>query len=340
MNHCADSIPSPLCLTASQARAIVQRIGYSGPVDVTEVTRNNHVWRIRCGDKVYFLKTFTKDWYGADVSQTAYCVEHEQGAYNCLKAHGVPTVEVVLACPDCDNPLSRPFIVTEKLQGDPLMTLLAKADTQQFQALLEATGDYLRQMHTITFAYPGYIVGSGPTAPPDQDQWQHTCWTSQQTQTDALVILKQDRHRLSPELADQLHGLFSTMEEVLAPEFQPPRFVQTNCHSHHYFLFQTAGEWQVSGSIDMEVASAGGCIFDLVAFGIEMAAFHPATTHWWEPFFGGYGNEPDFNLFRLQMLGFGEASFKCFGGERWSGSRQQILARLMAAKTWNELFTP
>jgi hypothetical protein len=62
------------------------------------------------------------------------------------------------------------------------------------------------------------------------------------------------------------------------------------------------------------------------------------TTRWWEPFFAGYGTVPDFELFRLHMLTFGEPSYKCFGPDRWPGTRQEILARVLAADRWEALF--
>jgi hypothetical protein len=152
-------------------------------VRVNQVTRHNHVWRIRhrLQDKetTYYLKCYTKDWYGDDVPRTEYCVRHERDTYMLLARHGLPTVEV---------------------------------------------------------------------------------------------------------------------------------------------------------------ASAGDAIFDLVAFALEMAAFHPISTRWWEPFFAGYSTEPDFELFRLHMLTFGEESFKCFGAGRWPGTRQEILSRLLAAEKWEALF--
>jgi hypothetical protein len=152
-------------------------------------------------------------------------------------------------------------------------------------------------------------------------------------------MLERDRALLSPEVANELAAIFATLEEQLAVAYQPLRFVQTNMHSHQFYLVpQQENGWKVTGVLDMEVASAGDSTFDLVACALEMAAFYPASTRWWEFFFGGYGTEPDFELFRLHMLTFGEESFKCFGPERWSGTRQEVLARLLAAEKWETLF--
>jgi aminoglycoside phosphotransferase len=310
----------------------------SAGVEVSEITQHNHVWQFSDGQDIYFLKTFTKSWYGDDVARTAFCVRHEHDSYACLAAHGLPTPEVILAKSDMDNPLGRPFIVTRKLEGESLMTHLKTADARQFQPLLEKTGDYMRRMHAISFAFPGYITGEGPTAPPDENGWQHPCWSAKKTQQEALAALEADRPRLSVEIVAQLDELFSTMPEALAEVFQPPHFVQANCHAHQFYLSQAVDGWQVSGCIDMEVASTGCYLYDLVAFAIEMAAFFPATTNWWQPFFQGYGREPDFGLFKLIMLGLPEICFKIYGETRWPGTRQQILSRLLEALNWQELF--
>jgi aminoglycoside phosphotransferase len=302
LNHGGTPVPQILSLSQQQANRIARLMGIRPDVHITEITQHNHVWQLQGGQDTVFLKTFTKSWYGDDVAGTAYCVQHEHDAYACLAAHGLPTPEVLLTWFDCDNPLGRPFIVTRKLNGDSLMTLLQTADARLFQTLLERTGDYLRRMHAIHFAFPGNIIGDGPTAPPDENGWQHPSWSARKTQQEALAALEADRPHLPVDLYRHLDKLFSTMQDALAPSFQPPRFVQVNCHANQFFLGQAVDSWQVSGCIDMEVASAGCCYYDLVGFGIQMAAFFPSTTQWWEPFFRGYGHEPDFGLFKLIML--------------------------------------
>jgi len=219
------------------------------------------------------------------------------------------------------------------------MTYLETADPHQFQTLLEKTGDYMGRMHAIRFTFPGYIIDDGPLAPPDENGWQHPSWSAQKTQHMALSSLEADQEKLPSEMAAHLNTLFLSMSETLAETFQPPHFVQVNCHSHQYYLSQVAEGWEVSGCLDMEVASAGCYLYDLVGFCIEMAAFFPAITRWWQPFFQGYGREPDFSLFKLLMLGLPELSFKIYGETRWTGTREEILSRLLAASNWHDLFT-
>jgi aminoglycoside phosphotransferase len=325
-------------LSNQQAIAILHQIGQQGPVHVTEVTRHNHVWRLQSNGATFYLKCYTKDWYGGNVPMTEFNVRHERDAYAILARHGLPTVEVALARPDCDNPLGRPFLLTRALPGLSLNQLLAQAEKRDYARLLEQAGAYLRRMHNITFAYPGYLTGNGPVAAPAADQWQHPAWSAEVCQRNALAMLERDRPRLSVGLAERLHTLFASLHEVLAPAYQPLRFVQTNMHSHQFYLERAGADWRVTGVLDMEVASAGSSYFDLVAFALEMAAFHPVSTRWWEPFWGGYGGEPDFELFRAHMLAFGEESFKCFGPERWPGARQEIIGRLFSAEKWEALF--
>lgn len=326
-------------LLERQLQDILRLAGLAGPARATLIKRHNHLFRIECRGDAFFLKTYTKDWYGGDVPRTAGCVIHEASAWACLAAHELAVPEVVLARPDCDNPLGRPFIMTRQLRGEPLTELLAKADRCAFGTLLETAGDYLRRMHTITFQYPGYIMApAGPSGPPDPNSWQHAIWSAEQTQKAALITLQQNRPRLPPTLATRLEALFSTMETALASAFQPPRFCHGDCHAQQFFLYPTAGGWEVSGVVDMEVASAGDCVNDLLKFCLEMTATFPVTTRWWEPLFAGYGHEPDFALFRLRLLGYHEANFKAYGAEKWPATREETLKHLLEAENWEQLF--
>src|SRR4051794_32782867 len=104
-------------LSQQQALEIVRLIGIGGAVAVTPIKRHNHVYRMECEGTAFFLKTYTKDWYGGDIPATGGCVEHEACAWSILAAHGLETPEVALARSDCANSLGRPFIVTRELCG-------------------------------------------------------------------------------------------------------------------------------------------------------------------------------------------------------------------------------
>jgi aminoglycoside phosphotransferase len=317
---------------------LLQLAGIAGPARATLIQRHNHVYRVTVGREVFFLKTFTKDWYGDDVPGTGYCVAHEADAWAVLARHGLAVPEVLLACRDTTNPLGRPCLLTRALPGTSLTTLLVQANEATFRRLLETTGAYLHRIHAITFAYPGYIVGDGPSAPPDAGAWQHPIWSAAATQRAALAMLERDRARLSPTLTAALARLFAGMDTALAAAFTPPRFAHGDCHAGGFFLAPAAGGWAVTGVVDMEVASAGDAGADLLKLALELAARFPAQTHWWEPLFAGYGQEPDFAGFQLRLLGRDETEFRAHGPDAWPGSRAAVLRSILAARDWRELF--
>jgi Ser/Thr protein kinase RdoA (MazF antagonist) len=329
----------PLTLSRQQALEILRLADLPGEVTVRPIKEHNHLWRLEQPAGSVFLKSYTKDWYGDDVSRTAGCVDHEQAAYAILAAHGIPGPEVALACRDMSNPLGRPFILLRELAGTSLVPLLHQSEGREFQNLLEAAGGFLRRVHDITFRFPGYLMDvEGPAAPPDDLAWQHPIWTARQAQKSALAELAADRHRLSPALVGRLEHTFSTPAEDLAPAYQPPRFVHGDCHVGQFFLSDSSGHWQVNGFVDLEVASAGATEFDLLKFALEMMAEFSVQTRWWEPFFAGYGREPDLDRLRLVLLSASEASFKAYGAEKWPASREQTLKHVLEARDWPELF--
>lgn len=325
----------PITFSWQQTCDLVQMIGATDAVKVTAVSEYNHVWRLDCEQNRYFLKIFTKDWYSDDTDE--YPVEHEQGAYACLAAHDVPSARVALARLDCDNPLMRPFIITEQVPGQVLMALLENTEQGNRDALLSATGSYLRRIHDITFAYPGFVDSiAGPSSPLDDNGYQHDVWTATQKQKNTLAQLAQEKALLPPRLFNELSSKFSRLAETLSPLYQPPRFVLTNAQIDHIFLVDAGGNWQVTGCIDMEAASAGNSDHDLVYLAIQLAPICANTSDWWEPFFAGYGAEPDFALFQLQMLACADHNFRF--GRGWSGTRGEILERIASAAAWRELF--
>jgi hypothetical protein len=71
----------------------------------------------------------------------------------------------------------------------------------------------------------------------------------------------------------------------------------------------------------------------LIKFAIEMSGLG-AYARWWEPFFDGYGRAPDFELFRLRLLGAAGREFL----DSWAGTREQILTHILNAQSWEDLF--
>lgn len=311
-------------LSSQQAQDILALAHIKQSVSVKLLKKHNHVFELKAGDEVFYVKTYTKDWY-RDLDEGA--VRHEAAGYAALSSRGIPAVPVLLVRADCDNPLRRPFLLTKQLRGRPLTELLRESKPDDFKALLRATGSCLRRYHDIVFRFPGYIGHpDGPQEPPAKDGWLHFYCSAERMQNECLAWLEVARPKLSPALADQLREILSTMKVALAPAFSPPRFIQGDCHAHQFFLFQEHGGWHVSGSIDMEVASAGAPLCDLLKFNHEMMEEFSAKTRWWEPLFEGYGGEPDFAQFRLMLLGDP------------SGPREQSSIRILAATNWEQLF--
>ncbi len=308
---------------------------------VQQVKTQNDVYRIECGADIFYLKTYTKDWYGDNVADTGYHVNHEETAWSILLTEGLLAPEVVYQSTTCDNPLNRPFLMTRELPGKPLTELLNNASKGQFAALLQTVGSYLRRMHNITFSYPGYLdTKKGPTASPSPSVWQHRCWSAEQRQRDALTNLASDETYLSIITIEQMRERLSVMSERLAPAYQPPRYIHGDCHAHQFFLEQCNGKWQVTGVLDMEVSSAGDSGEDILKLCIELAQRFSYQTRWWISLFEGYGGEPNFDLFRLRLLGVASSEF--WRPNRWGsqGTRETVLRHFMKAEDWWTLFSP
>lgn len=318
-------------LPPDQIREIIQPSCLDADPIVTLVKRSNDVYRITCGGETFFLKTYTKDWYGDDIAGTAFCVDHEAAAWAVLRHQGLSAPEVVTADTTCDNPLGRPLIVTRALAGTSLTALLQQADQSLFHAVLESIGWYMRAMHNITFDYPGYITSAGINAPPDPEAWQHSIWTAARFKKDMLAVWEHACAELSDELSRRMEAFFSDHEAALDQAFQVPRFTHGDCHAHQFFV-DKAG--LVSGVVDMEVASAGNPTADLFKFSLEMAAKFPAGFRWWQAFFQGYG-EPSFDQLRLWMIANHHLNFQVVG---WQGSYTQIIQHVLDAPNWRELF--
>ncbi len=329
----------PNDLSLSQTTALLTFAGIAGPGQARLLKRHNHVWQLTTASDVFFVKVYTKAWYGGDVAATAGCVEHEVAAWRVLRDHGIATPEVVAEARTRDNPLGRPFLMTRRLRGTALTPLLQGADAAHFATLLETTGAYLQRVHAIAFERPGYLMDDGPSLPVEPAAWQHWLWSARLTQRDAWANLQADHARLSRATYDALAARFTTMATALASAWQPPRFTHGDCHAAQFFLYDERDRWHVAGCVDLEVASAGDCTGDLLKFAIELMVHFAPATRWWEPFFTGYGSAPDFELFRLRLLGVHETNFTAHGVQRWRSTREQAQRRLLAARDWAELFT-
>jgi aminoglycoside phosphotransferase (APT) family kinase protein len=325
-------------LERGQATALLRSIGVDDPVAVRVVHEFNHVYQLQAGRGVFYLKTHTKTWYRGNPEAPVNCVRHERCAWDILARHGVPAPDVVLAETDSDNEFGRPFIITRALTGAPLTALLGHATEAEQHQLLVATGDYLRHMHAITFAHAGYLMRiDGPATPPTGHDWQHRGWTPRARQRNALALLASRGSELTPALGDRLHELFASMAERLEAHSAPPRFVHGDCHAHQLFVDAGGASPEVSGTVDMEVASAGDPIEDVLKFSLELAPILPTRTRWGQALFEGYGQEPDYGLFQLRMLGCSSEEFACVrpaAARPWA----EVVRHVLAANTWQGLF--
>lgn len=109
------------------------------------IKRGNDVFRLISGTESFFLKVYTKDWYGPDPASTGFHVNHEGIAWAILAQNGLAVPIVAHAAPDCENPISRPFLLTRELEGRPLTDWLMDVDQETQFTLLSTVGAYLRQ---------------------------------------------------------------------------------------------------------------------------------------------------------------------------------------------------
>ncbi len=327
-------------ISDEQLRTCVHWLKLSCQPRLTHIKKQNDVYRIDCDSDVFFLKTYTKDWYGSDIARTGLNAHHEATAWTILAQHGLAAAEVVYVATSCDTPLARPFILTRQLGGTPFTTLLT-SNHHQRHTLLSTVGSYLQQMHRITFTFPGYLTTlSGPTTPLDPQQWQHRCWSARHRQEGTLAYLVQQQEHLSLATFREVFAACSQMADRLAGAYQPPRFTHGDCHAHQFFLAESDRAWHVTGVVDMEVTSAGDCGEDLLKLSIELAQSLAYTTRWWEALFEGYGLIPDFELFRLRLLSATEPEFGTCG--RWIGTAtwEAMLRHFLHATDWDTLFAP
>lgn len=151
-------------------------------------------------------------------------------------------------------------------------------------------------------------------------------------QAHALADLDRARSQLDHQTIEALEARFSSLAETIRPDFLRPRFVIGGFHPNHPFLSLLEREWSVCGCIDLEVASGGRPLVDLVTFAVGMMFRSDPAIPWWEPLFEGYGLEPSFEAVRTELLSSGAY---LFGSSADLGA---IYRALLRARSWHELF--
>ncbi|GAB3417237.1 hypothetical protein GCM10027569_41140 [Flindersiella endophytica] len=230
-------------------------------------------------------------------------------------------------------------MLTRELEGEALTDLIPRLPAAEAAAALRAAGDYLGRMHTLTFDHPGYLLDGPPAGPPDPDRWQHGIWRLERLLNQAFSLWAEDSKLVDPATMDVVSGLLVDQLPALRAAYQPPRFAHGDCHASQFFLACKENHWRVTGVVDLEVASAGSPLEDLLAFTIELAGRLGARPlRWWEPFFEGYARPVDFDLLRFRLLGVHHVNYTCHGENSWPGTRADIVRHLTSARTWTELF--
>ncbi|MEO7803899.1 MAG: aminoglycoside phosphotransferase family protein [Actinomycetota bacterium] len=332
-------MPKDLQISEHQLGALLIHAGLPASFTSEQLSQHNHLWSIRTEDGDFFLKAHTRDWYDWNPMRAAsLAVSQETSAYQILGEAGLSTPEIVVSDLTSSNPIGWPCLLLSALDGRPLTDQLADAEPSDFDEILEATGSYLRRMHSIEFEHGGYLITGPPDAPPDPDGWQHWIWTVKEFRRKADETWADDRKTTSTRLIDEILSFAAPLWEAMAIEFEPPSFITGDCHAGQFFVLCEDGRWEVTGVVDMEVASAGTPLADLFKFGVEMAGRFSSDTNWWKPLFRGYGREPAFDHVRLAFMAAEHINYKCLGPHSWPGTRSDILGHLLHATDWNALF--
>ncbi len=326
--------PEDLQLNRESAAAILGA-KTEGVSDVRFLRRENHSWRVVVDGSAYYVKAHTKDWY-KDTPASSFPVRHEVTGHRLLREAGLPTASVVGYSTSTENPLGWPHLITRELEGAPLVEVLPALSRQDADAALRAVGAYLSEMHSLTYENPGYLI-DGPPGRPQPNQWLHWLARLERFLLYFFENLAADSTSVDLATRDAAASLLERTLPELREAYRPLRFVHGDCHASVFFLTTEGQRWRVSGILDMENCSAGAPLFDLTKFAIEMAANFGSGSRWWEPLFEAYGTEPQFDVFRMVLVGHAHINFVC-GDRVWPGARGEILRHLLAARTWEELF--
>ncbi len=253
-----------------------------------------------------------------------------------LARHGLATPEVVLTGMNRENPVRHAFLLTREVPGRIMDSVLSQVSQQETFQMLSEVGVYLRRMHSLTFTYAGYIMGDeGPPAPPDEHSWQHTIWTLSAFEQALQTWVEAQRNVLSSSLFAQLEQKAQEAHELLSPEYAIPRFTQGDCGIDQIMVVQEQSQWRVSAFLDMEVASAGDCLSDMVSLCVSLAQVLPETMYWWQPLFQAYEKVPDFEGFRIRLL----RDWYPFDPKIWPGMGENAIRHMLFAEDWETLFS-
>ena len=237
---------------------------------------------------------------------------------------------MILAELSAENSLGRPFLLLRALTGKTILELYSLGEN--LEPLLLAVGDYLSKMHAIKFRFPGYVDSvNGPMMQPSVDEWRHSHWVSEVLESAAKKRWSIIRESLGKQIYEDMLQMFDKFREVIESEYKPPKMIHGDCHLDQFFFDKN----KITGVVDMEVASSGAPIGDLVKLSIQ-ASSKLGSLSWWKPLFQGYGSKLHFEHFKLRLLCCEDEEFKCHD---WQGDYSEILIRLHKSQSWSELFS-
>lgn len=331
--------PAATVLTEPVARQLLN-MPNSARVRVHFLRSENHTWRLTVDGSAYYVKAHTKAWY-TDLDSVTGAVRHEQIAHQLLAEAGLPAPDLVATHLTTSNAIGWPHLITRALPGRSLPEVLtASASIDERDAALRATGRHLRRMHDIVFDHPGYLAESASPTLTDPRGWQHPIWRFERFLQSSIRIWADGASTVSPNTLDVVMTLLADTMATLRASFDPPRFTHGDCHANGIFLDGAGRDWEVTGVLDMEVASAANPAFDFNKLIIELVGLQRLDTYdWWTPLFDGYGDEPHFDLTRLLLISAGHPNYTCLD-QTWGLDRIQIIEHVLRSRTWRELFRP
>lgn len=298
------------------------------------IRSGNVVIRLDTDQATFYLKAPAKDLEPWDdkVEGARAKVSREAAAAECLRRRGVASMDVLAVETGEANVLGRPYLLTRRVPGRQFTEIVPRGTQAAWEEPLEAVGAYLASVHRIEFDAAGYVVSAHGPAGPTPPAPVRSAHTPEAAQDEALQDLEHLHGRVDIGLLLDLEHRFSSMADAIREEYHPPRFVIGGFHPDHPFLDRMSDGLSVVGCVDLEVASGGRTLDDLVTFSTGMMFRFDGTVPWWEPLFDGYGTEPSIESVRTALLASCTYLFGDLAG------LQATYRALIESTTWGELF--
>ncbi|MCL4384405.1 aminoglycoside phosphotransferase family protein [Patescibacteria group bacterium] len=292
------------------------------------INTHNHLYQISSAIDG-FLKLYTKDWYPRTGTKLATVVDRENTAYGWLNQQQLGEPLVLKADYSEDNEIGQPYLLLHRASGQNLTDWLKKCSYQETLGLLTEAGTYLRAVHKRPAPQRlGFIQGR--YLPNQNIVWHHRGWSleGRLETTDGLMEKELAGNTLAQETVKRF---LDEQRGQMAEEYQQVSFIHGDCHPRHFFAEKSSHGWRISGLVDMENASVGDSVDDLVGFfrGLKGEGYSPA---FWEAFLSGYGVKLNIETFKARLLSLQKQ--KLYPNIDVVAAYQKILE----AKSWGGLF--